>query len=44
MRKLETQEMKKFRDILKDKMDFKKRILEFTMRDIKPYIEHYFEK
>ena len=36
--------MKKFRDILKDKMNFKKRILEFTMRDIKPYIEHYFEK
>uniref|UniRef100_UPI003FEDC948 Abi family protein n=2 Tax=Fusobacterium TaxID=848 RepID=UPI003FEDC948 len=36
--------MKKFRDILKDKMDFKKRVLEFTMRDIKPYIEHYFEK
>lgn len=36
--------MKKFRDILKDKMYFKKRVLEFTMRDIKPYIEHYFEK
>ena len=36
--------MKKFRDILKDKMEFKKRVLEFTMRDIKPYIENYFKK
>lgn len=36
--------VKESRDILKDKMDFKKRVLEFTMRDIKPYIEHYFEK
>lgn len=37
-------EVKKANDILKDKLEFKKRILEFTIRDTKPYVENYFNK
>ncbi len=37
-------EVKKTNDILKDKLEFKKRILEFIIRDTKNYVERYFEK
>lgn len=37
-------EIKKSSDILKDNLEFKKRILEFTIRDTKPYVINYFNK
>lgn len=42
--KIKAYRIKKSNDILKDKLEFKKRILEFTIRESKPYIENYFNK
>ena len=42
--KIKAYKIKKSNDILKDKLEFKKRILEFTIRESKPYIENYFNK
>lgn len=37
-------EIRKSNDILKDNLEFKKRILEFTIRDTKSYVTNYFNK